>query len=247
MPNDRGSGPVQHTLHALVDVMSRLRSEQGCPWDQAQTHTSLKRYLLEEAYEVLDAIDRRDPADLCEELGDVLLQVVFHAQIARESGTFSIDDVVAAITEKMIRRHPHVFSDARAETVEAVLEQWEAIKVREKGGAATEASGPPSVFAGLTRGLPALLLAEDVHRRAQKAGYGERDEQGLRERANTALQSVVSARAAGDSERLAVAWGDFIFQLVQWGRSFGISSELALRQAALRAVERLEREAGPGS
>lgn len=245
MPTNQRSVPARHPLDALVDVMAQLRSENGCPWDLAQTHASLKRYLIEEAYEVLDAIDRQDWSDLCEELGDVLLQVIFHAQIAREAGSFGIDDVIAGITEKMIRRHPHVFSDARAETVDAVLEQWEAIKAREKGGAPTKASQDPSVFTGLSRGLPALLLAEEVHSRAQKAGHGRQDENGLRERVDRALQQLATLRAAGDAEHLAAAWGDFLFEVVRWGRSFGISSELALHQAALRAVERLEKEARP--
>ena len=118
----------------LIDIMATLRSENGCPWDKEQTHESLKRYLLEEAYEVLDAIDSGDDAALCDELGDVLLQVVFHAQLATETGRFTIDDVVDAVSDKMIRRHPHVFSGETAADSDAVLKRWEEIKAQEKAG-----------------------------------------------------------------------------------------------------------------
>src|SRR5690606_38513519 len=133
--------PAQHPLDPLVNVMAKLRGPGGCPWDREQDHHTLKRYLIEEAYEVLDAIDQSDDRALVEELGDVLLQVVFHSQIASETGRFDIDDVIEAITQKLIRRHPHVFEGAHAPDAEAVLQNWERLKQAEKAARSGHGEG----------------------------------------------------------------------------------------------------------
>ncbi|MGB3985414.1 MAG: nucleoside triphosphate pyrophosphohydrolase, partial [Limnochordia bacterium] len=156
----------KYTLQSLLDIMAKLRSEQGCPWDKQQTHDSLTRYLLEEAYEVIDAIEEKDFPAVAEELGDLLLQIVFHAQIGAESGKFTMDDVIAAICEKMIRRHPHVFGDTAVESVQDVLTNWEAIKMQEKPG-----QDDRSLLDGVPKHLPALLRAERIQDKAAKVGF----------------------------------------------------------------------------
>ena len=156
----------KYTLQSLLDIMAKLRSEQGCPWDKQQTHDSLTRYLLEEAYEVIDAIEEKDFPAVAEELGDLLLQIVFHAQIGAESGKFTMDDVIAAICEKMIRRHPHVFGDTAVESVQDVLTNWEAIKMQEKPG-----QDDRSLLDGVPKHLPALLRAERIQDKAAKVSF----------------------------------------------------------------------------
>ncbi|MEK7868762.1 MAG: nucleoside triphosphate pyrophosphohydrolase, partial [Nitrospirota bacterium] len=155
----------------LIDLMATLRAPNGCPWDRKQTHESLKPYLLEEAYEVLETIDHRDNAKLKEELGDVLLQVIFHSQIASESGTFTIDEVVDHLAAKLVRRHPHVFGDQDAATKpangEQVLSQWEEIKRAERQAA----GGAQSALDGVPKALPALLRAYQVQARASRVGF----------------------------------------------------------------------------
>ncbi|HWC32550.1 MAG TPA: MazG family protein, partial [Actinomycetota bacterium] len=148
----------------LVRVVGRLRGPGGCPWDRAQTHASLRRHLLDETYELLDAIEAEDPHRLRDELGDVLLQAVFHAEIARDAGEFDIDDVAEGTVEKLIRRHPHVFADTTAETPSEVYANWERIKAAEEGAAGT-------IDAGIPRALPALLAAQKVQRRAAGRGF----------------------------------------------------------------------------
>ena len=150
----------------LVAVMARLRSQEGCPWDQEQTHQSLRPYLLEEAYEVLEAIDAEDDEELCSELGDVLLQVVFHAQVATERDSFTIDDVCAAIVDKLVRRHPHVFGDVEVDDAEQVVVNWERIKRSERNGAE-----PGSTLDGVPRHLPALLRAQRIQDKASRIGF----------------------------------------------------------------------------
>ena len=150
----------------LVATMARLRSPSGCPWDQKQTHQSLRPYLLEEAYEVLEAIDAGDDEELCAELGDVLLQVVFHAQVATERDSFTIDDICTAIVDKLVRRHPHVFGDVAVDDAEQVVVNWERIKKSERSGAE-----PASTLDGVPKHLPALLRAQRIQDKASRAGF----------------------------------------------------------------------------
>src|SRR5690625_1050392 len=151
--------------------MATLRSDEGCPWDREQTHDTLKRYVIEEAYELLEAIEAEDDEALVEELGDVLLQVVFHAQIAAEEQRFSMADVIETLRQKLIRRHPHVFGDAEAEDAEQVLRTWAEVKRQERAEASHDTQQPPSLLASVPRSLPALMEAEKVQRRAARVDF----------------------------------------------------------------------------
>lgn len=236
----------------LVATMARLRATGGCPWDRAQTPASLRPYLLEEAYETLDAIDSGLPARLKEELGDLLLQVVFHAEMAAEAGAFTVDDVVAGLVEKLIRRHPHVFGGAAAATPDAVVARWEAIKQAER--ADPHAAEPPqtSALAGLARTLPALILAQQMLVRAERAGHpaavtdgtgrdpgrGGRSEDVTSE-IERALDRV--AQAPRSSPAAEEAAGDLLLAAVAAAKSLDVDAELALRAAADRYRARFMR------
>ena len=249
--------------------MARLRAPGGCPWDRAQTPASLRPYLLEEAYETLEAIDSGAPARLKEELGDLLLQVVFHAEIAAETGAFTIDDVVAGLVEKLVRRHPHVFGSATAATPDAVVTRWEAIKQAERAdarAAGTEgaAAGEPAAgefpetetgaLAGLARTLPALMLAQQILVRVGRAGF--RAPQGISPDAGTdggamdggpdAVSAArgaldAAARASKDTAAGAAAAGDLLFAAAAAAQSLGADAELALRDACDRYRARFAR------
>lgn len=227
---------MKHPLDPLVDVMARLRSDDGCPWDREQDHRSLKKYLIEEAYEVIDAIDAEDDDALVEELGDLLLQVVFHAQIASESGRFDVNDVVAAITEKLIRRHPHVFGGEEAPDAAAVLARWDDLKREERKAKGERA--PSSLMDGLPRGLPALMYAREVQKRAAKVGFEWDDVAGALEKVSEEVEEIARAAKAGDREALFAEWGDLLFALVNVSRYVEIDLEEALRAAANRFAAR---------
>ena len=234
----------------LIDLMATLRAPDGCPWDRKQTHESLKPYLLEEAYEVLETIDHRDTAKLKEELGDVLLQVIFHSQIASESGTFTIDDVVDHLAAKLVRRHPHVFGDPDAATKpangEQVLSQWEEIKRAERQAA----GGAQSALDGVPKALPALLRAYQVQARASRVGFDwSHDATGLADVFKKIaeeigeLQSALAAEAAPSSsassrDEVAGELGDLLFSLVNLARFLKINPEDALRLSTNRFVDR---------
>ncbi len=164
MPRNKPKTPG---IGELLKVMARLRSREGCPWDREQDHRSLRWHAVEEVYELMDAIEAGDDHEMAEELGDLLLQVVFHCQMAKERGAFDFDEVARHITEKLVRRHPHVFGDSKAKTVDAVWAQWEQIKKAEKHGTRHER---PSALDGIPRHLPALLRAEKLVKKARKAG-----------------------------------------------------------------------------
>lgn len=230
----------------LVATMARLRAPGGCPWDRAQTPASLRPYLLEEAYETLEAIDSGVPDRLAEELGDLLLQVVFHAQMAADAGTFTIDDVVAGLVEKLIRRHPHVFGAATAATPDAVVTRWEAIKQAERAGhepAAAEAVDPDlGALAGLARTLPALMLAQQMLVRAGRAGFAPEASAGPEDAvagARRALDEIAPASdpAAPPDETV----GDLLFAAAGVAQSLGVDAELALRAACDRYRARFAR------
>jgi len=209
----------------LVEVMAKLRSAEGCPWDQEQTWDSLRRYVLEEAYELVDAIDRKDPAAVLEECGDLLLEVVFMAQIAHEEGRFGIAEVARGITRKLIRRHPHVFGDQeRASDADEAFARWEAIKAAEKSG--RPASGDP-----LPRGLPALLLAMKA---IERAGAAEDGEEADRDGVLPAVERMQAARRAGDPLELETALGDLLLAVARGARRDRLDPESALRNAVRR-------------
>ncbi len=213
-------------LHRLVKLMARLRGPDGCPWDREQTHQSLKPYLIEEAYEALDAIDRNDDDGLRDELGDVLLQVVFHAQLAKEECRFTLEDVAASTTEKLIRRHPHVFGDASADTPGQVVETWEAIKSREK----REKGLSPSILDGIPRQLPALLRARRVQERAARSGFDWTDTEEVVDKVREEIDEFLEAWRDADEKGMEEEFGDLLFALVNLARFLRVCPEEALRK-----------------
>jgi tetrapyrrole methylase family protein/MazG family protein len=213
----------------LVRVMHRLRGPDGCPWDREQTHQSLARHLLEEAHEVLEAIDSGDPDRLRDELGDVLLQVVFHAEMARQEGTYDIDDVAEGIVGKLVRRHPHVFGDVKVDSAAEVLVNWEQIKEEEKGRHAVDEEIPAT--------LPALARAAKVQRRAAGAGFDWRTREGALAKVREELAELEGA----SPDRVEEELGDVLFAVAAFGRRVGVDPETALRKAVRRFSERFER------
>jgi len=203
-------------IDRLLQIMARLRDpERGCPWDLEQNFETIAPYTIEEAYEVADAIARQDLAALKDELGDLLLQVVFHAQMAAESRDFSFDDVAHAISDKMERRHPHVFGDA-------LTLDWEGIKEEER-----QALGDPSALAGVALGLPALLRAEKLQKRAARTGFDWPDPHGARAKV---IEEIAEIDGATDADALEDEMGDLLFAVVNWARKLGVDPEAALRR-----------------
>ena len=211
-------------IDRLLQIMARLRDpENGCTWDLEQNFETIAPYTIEEAYEVADAIARQDLAALKDELGDLLLQVVFHAQMANESRDFSFDDVAHAISDKMERRHPHVFGDA-------LTLDWEGIKEEER-----QALGDPSALAGVALGLPALLRAEKLQRRAARTGFDWPDSEGARAKV---IEEIAEIDGATDADALEDEMGDLLFAVVNWARKLGIDPEAALRRGNRKFEQR---------
>jgi tetrapyrrole methylase family protein/MazG family protein len=227
--------PVENLqrFEKLVEIMDRLREPGGCPWDREQTYETLRSYLLEECYEVADAIDRRDMDDLREELGDLLFQIVFLSRIAKEEGRFNSEDVVRGIAEKMIRRHPHVFSNVSAETSEEVLRNWEEIKRQEKEG---KADG--SLLAGVPRALPALLKAQRLGTKAARVGFDWEAPADVLEKIDEELGELREAVAAGDRVAARAELGDLLFSVVMLARHMDIDPEGALEKTNLKFTDR---------
>lgn len=216
-------------------IMAQLRDPQsGCEWDRQQSFKTIAPYTIEEAYEVADACERGDLGDLKEELGDLLLQVVFHSRMAEECGAFDFDDVATAIADKMIRRHPHIFGDQPAETPS----QWEAIKAQERA----EKAGS-GALAGVALGLPALLRAEKLQKRAARVGFDWPDATGPRAKIDEELEEIAAATPTEREEEI----GDLLFAVVNWARHLGVDAEAALRLANAKFERRfatMEAEAG---
>ena len=219
---------------SLVRIMERLRGEGGCEWDRVQTHASLRQYLLEEAHEVVDAISRKDPGLLREELGDLLLQILFHAQIAREQGEFDITDVISSISEKMVRRHPHVFSDASASTPEAVSLQWEQIKKT------MEHRNHSSLIGGVPRSFPALLRGAKITKKAARAGFDWENTGQVLRKVGEEMEELKEAISVGDSEKMEHELGDMLFALVNLARFLNVNPEVAMASANERFERRFE-------
>ena len=196
------------TLDPLVDVLAELRGPNGCPWDKLQTHSSLRRYLLEEVYETLEAIDEKNVDHLREELGDLLLQIVFHARVAEENGYFTMQDVVNDITAKMVRRHPHVFQSADRETVGDTLATWEELKAKEKGHERT------SILDGISPGLPALLRAQKLQEKASKVGFDWPSEEGVWAKFYEEIDEFKQEIFKKDIEKAEEEGGDVLFSLI---------------------------------
>ena len=231
------------TFNDLVATMARLRGPGGCPWDREQTHTTLRSYLVEETYETLDAIDAAAPDRLRQELGDLLLQVVFHAQMGAEAGTFTIDDVVSGLVDKLIRRHPHVFGDTQVTGSGDVLANWETIKAEERaeglhGDTARDAAGR-SALEGLPRALPALALAQQMQERAGRAGFTRPALTQAVARGQEALAELTSA--SGDCDPIGEVIGNLLFTVAGLSSHFGLDAEQALRDACARFRERFGR------
>ncbi len=227
---------TEEKFRQLLEVMARLRSETGCPWDKEQTHVSLKPCLLEETYELLDALDDGDPKKLKEELGDVLLQVVFHSQIAAEEGRFSANDVIGQLTEKLIRRHPYVFAgEPLPEDAAAVLKQRMQIKAGEsKDGAAKSALG------NVPKAMPALARAQSISRRAAHLGFEWPNIEQVWEKVEEEIRELKQAAASGDRLRTGEEVGDLLFTIVNIARFLEVESEEVLARTVDRFMRRFQ-------
>jgi MazG family protein len=254
--------PTGKLFEDLVALQARLRAPGGCPWDREQTHQTLKTYLIEEAYEVLDALEHGGPDELTEELGDLLLQILFHSDIAKEAGRFDIADVISGIHEKMVRRHPHVFGSVKADTPQQVLKNWAQLKAQEKrarapqdsvqshGGAQYAVTAPldsspanqilPSALEGIPRSLPALLEAYQLTRRAAQVGFDWETVEGV---FNKLLEETSELRVTlteADRLRREEEVGDLLFVLVNLARFLGFDPEVALKHSNLKFKSRFQ-------
>jgi tetrapyrrole methylase family protein / MazG family protein len=216
----------------LVKIMHQLRSPGGCPWDAEQTHESLKRYLLEECYEVIEAIDKNDPDHLKEELGDLMLQPVFHAAIAAEKGEFTIDDVLDTVCEKLIHRHPHVFGDQVVKTASEQVENWERIKKKEKG------EERKSALAGVPPHLPALMKAQKLTEKAARVGFDWEHVDQVFAKVLEELHELEETMVEGDQARMEAELGDLLFAIVNLGRFLSLNPEQALGKTIGRFTTR---------
>jgi MazG family protein len=261
MPHEIPSAELP-PIDRLRRIMHLLRAPGGCPWDAEQTHASLVRHLLEEAYEVAAAVRSGNRDELVDELGDLLLQPVFHAEIASETGAFDLDDIARAICEKLIRRHPHVFGDASAETPEAVLTQWEAIKAAEKAGSTPAGSTPVErdpverdpverdpvksstaegyLLKRANEGQPALLAAAKLQRKAAEVGFDWPDLTPVLAKVREEIDEVEEAIAGGSAAEIGAEIGDLLFAVVNLARKAGHEAELLLDEANRKFVRRLQ-------
>src|SRR5256714_1282765 len=242
----------------LVAVQARLRAPNGCPWDREQTHRSLRTYLIEEAYEVLEALESGNDAKFAEEMGDLLLQIVFHSQIAREEGRFTVAEVIREIHDKMIRRHPHVFGKTRAKDSTEVLRNWEQIKAEEsrandkKIGSKTGDDLPKetSLLDGVSRALPATLEGFQLTRKASRIGFDWENTGGVFEKMREETEELKKALKEQDHPKMEEELGDFLFAAVNLSRFLKIDPEIALKKAnakfsrRFRTMERLARKNG---
>jgi len=212
----------------LVDIIARLRGSEGCPWDRKQSHSSLRECLLEECYEVLEALDDGDSNRLSVELGDLLLQIVFHSQIASDDGEFELGDVIESITTKLIRRHPHVFGSVAARDADEVLVNWEVLKKEERQKDASMLDGAP-------RTMPALAYSQEIQGRVARVGFDWRDDEGVIDKL---AEEVGEFKQAQSKERKEEEFGDLLFTLANIARRHGIDLEAALRQTNKRFYQR---------
>ena len=215
----------KYSFEDLVKIMEKLRSPEGCPWDRKQTHESLLPYLLEETYEVIDAVKKGSDEELKEELGDLLLQVIFHSQIAKERGAFDIEDVVDSISKKLIHRHPHVFGEREdIKTAEDVNREWE--KLKEKEGKKKE-----SLLDGIPESMPALERAYKLQKRAAKVGFDWKGFEGIKEKLIEEISEIEEEIKKGDRRKIEEEVGDLLFMAVNLARFLGVHPEVALRRA----------------
>lgn len=224
-------------LPRLREIVRRLRAPGGCPWDIEQSHESLIPNLLEEAYEAADAIRSGDRPHMCEELGDLMLQAVMHAQIAHEAGDFDLDDVATGISDKLVRRHPHVFGDSDAADTDAVLAQWDEIKEAEKQAAGT-GDQPSSATDGVPVGMPALMRAKELQKKAAKVGFDWDLPEQVLPKVDEELDEVKAAMSEGDPGAVADEIGDLLFAVVNLSRKLKVDPEAALAAANAKFVRR---------
>ncbi len=213
---------------SLIEIMDILRGEKGCPWDKEQTHESIKKYLVEETYEVLDAIDEKNMHKLCEELGDLLLQIAFHAKIAEEKGCFNINDVIRGIVNKMVRRHPHVFGEESADTPDQVLVKWEEIKAGE--------NIQPKPLLDVPNNFPALYRAQKVQGKATRVGFDWPDISGAWEKVAEEIEELKDAKIKGRG--IKEEFGDVMFALVNVARFLEVDAEEALQETTKKFIRR---------
>lgn len=221
----------KQSFQRLRDIIDRLRSPEGCPWDRKQTHQSLKPYLVEECYEVLQAIDKGEPQKLKEELGDLLLQIMLHARIAAEDGEFNVDDVMDKISDKLIHRHPHVFGDKKTKALEEIKHDWHSLKQEEKGKEGSILSGLPDI-------MPSLAHSQLLQRKVAEVGFDWEKPEDILEKLEEEISEL--SDAANQQERVA-EFGDVLFVLVNYALRLGIDAETALREANRRFFNRFTR------
>ncbi len=219
-------------LRHLVGVMQRLLADDGCPWDREQSLESLRKYTLEEACEVIDAIDSGSPEAHREELGDLLLQIVFQTELTRRAGSFGLDDVVEGIVQKLVSRHPHVFGDVEAHTSDEVLANWEKLKAKEKAGR--------GLLDGLPRNLPALLRSQRIGEKVERVGFDWPDVAGSRAKVSEEIRELDEAIASRDSQKIEEELGDALFALVNLARHVKVDAEGALRRTADKFAKRFK-------
>lgn len=213
----------------LIEIMATLRGPTGCPWDREQTPDTLKPYLVEETYEVLEALEAKDLSAFKEELGDLLLQIVFHAQLMTEAGVFTIDDVAQAISDKLVRRHPHVFGDVKVQDADEVVQNWAKIKAQEKAGKADQ-----SILAGVPHGAPALIQAQRLGEKASRVGFDWRSAPEVFKKIEEETQELAATLSIPDVNRQEHELGDLLFALTNLARHLNLDAETALRKAGKR-------------
>lgn len=232
------------SFEAFQEVIAHLRAPDGCPWDREQTHSSLRTYLLEEGYETIAALDANDPVAMREEFGDLLLQIVLHAQIASETGEFRMADILRTVNEKLVRRHPHVFGDVEVDGVGKVLQNWEALKAEERKSNGEIEKG---LLDGIPAALPALVQALEYQKRAARVGFDWPNADGILDKI---CEEATEVRTAGSDARRAAEIGDLLFALVNLARFYHVDAESTLRETNARfrsrfkRIERVAREAG---
>ncbi len=222
-------------MDEFLKIMDRLLAEDGCPWDRVQTHESLERYLIEESYEVIDAIDKKSPEGLCEELGDVLLQVVFHSKLAEKEGLFTFGDVVKGVSEKMINRHPHVFGTGKADTADDVLVNWEEIKKKEK-----HYKTDKEVLESIPRALPALIRAEKLISKSEKLGEEKPDKAETINKIRELLDKIEMSDNDNNTD-ISNDIGDILFETVKISRLFKINPEFSLTNSSEKFITNFRR------
>lgn len=224
---------AQYSFDEFMDIIRKLRSKEGCPWDREQTHESLKTCLLEECYETIEAINNKDNENLCEELGDILLQVALHTAIAEEANEFTISEVITAETEKMIRRHPHVFGDVVVENSEGVIKNWDEIKKTEK-----KASNIVEELLEVPKAFPATIRAEKIQRKAAKSGMDFEGYQQALEKVYEELSELTEAIEIGDKSKISEEFGDAMFSMINLSRFLQLNAENSLTNATNKFINR---------